>query len=72
MANPFRSGKKGEKLNPFKTAMVAHNADGNGNFTKLSYKPSGYLESVNYAKTQPVADRKLGFGTKLSFALASQ
>ena len=67
MANPFRSSKKGEKLNPFKTAMVAHNADGNGNFTKLSYKASGYLESVNYSKTQPVGDRKLGFGTKDAF-----
>ncbi len=65
--NPFRAGKKGEKLNPFKTAMVAHNADGNGNFVKMTYKPSGYLTSVNYAKTQPVADRKLGFGTKDAF-----
>lgn len=65
--NPFRQGKKGEKLTSFKTAMVAHNADGNGNFFKLTYMPSGYLTSVNYAKTQPVDQRKLGFGTKDAF-----
>lgn len=47
--------------------MVAHNADGNGNFMKLTYKPSGYLESIYYSKTQKLEFRKLGFGTKDAF-----
>jgi hypothetical protein len=47
--------------------MVAHNADGNGNFVKLTYKPSGYLTAVNYLATQPLDKRKLGFGTKDAF-----
>lgn len=65
--NPFREGKKGEKNIPVKTAMVAHNADGNGNFFKLTYMPSGYLESTRYLTTQPLAGRKLGFGSKDAF-----
>lgn len=68
IANPFRQPKPGApKPNPFKTAMVAHNADGNGNFVKLTYKPSGYLTAVNYLATQPLDKRKLGFGTKDAF-----
>lgn len=47
--------------------MVAHNADGNGNFVKLSYMPSGYLEATRYLGTQPLASRKLGFGSRDAF-----
>lgn len=65
--NPFREGKKGEKNVPVKTAMVAHNADGNGNFLKVTYMPSGYLEATRYLNTQPLASRKLGFGSKDAF-----
>ena len=65
--NPFRAGKKGEKLVPIKTAIVAHNADGNGNFVKLTYMPSGYLEATRYLGTQPLASRKLGFGSRDAF-----
>ena len=50
-----------------KTAMVAHNADGNGNFLKLTYMPSGYLEATRYLSTQPLGNRKLGFGSKDAF-----
>ena len=68
MANPFRQPKPGApKPVAFKTAMVAHNADGNGNFVKLTYKPSGYLTAVNYLDKQPLDKRKLGFGTKDAF-----
>ena len=67
MSNPFRQGKKGEKNVPVKTAMVAHNADGNGNFVKLTYMPSGYLEATRYLATQPLASRKNGFGSKDAF-----
>ena len=67
-ANPFRQPKPGApKPTPFKTAMVAHNADGNGNFVKLTYKPSGYLTAINYYDEQPLDKRKLGFGTKDAF-----
>jgi hypothetical protein len=66
-SNPFRQGKKGEKNVPVKTAMVAHNADGNGNFVKLTYMPSGYLEATRYLATQPLASRKKGFGSKDAF-----
>ncbi len=66
-ANPFRAGKKGEKIVPIKTAMVAHNADGNGNFVKLTYMASGYLEATRYLQSQPLASRKLGFGSKDAF-----
>jgi len=65
--NPFRAAKKGEKNVPVKTAMVAHNADGNGNFVKLTYMPSGYLEATRYLGTQPLASRKLGFGSRDAF-----
>lgn len=65
--NPFRAGKPGEKNVPVKTAMVAHNADGNGNFLKLTYMPSGFLEATRYLQTQPLANRKLGFGSKDAF-----
>lgn len=65
--NPFRQGKPGEKNVPVKTAMVAHNADGNGNFLKLTYMPSGYLEATRYLQTQPLVNRKLGFGSKDAF-----
>jgi len=67
IANPFREGKKGEVNKPVKTAMVAHNADGNGNFVKLSYMPSGYLEATRYLNTQPLGGRKLGFGSEDAF-----
>lgn len=66
-SNPFRQPKKGEKSLPVKTAMVAHNADGNGNFLKLTYMPSGYLEATRYLGTQPLASRKLGFGSRDAF-----
>jgi len=67
LGNPFRQGKKGEKNVPVKTAMVAQNAE-NGNFSKLTYAPQGYLEATRYLATQPLASRKNGFG-KLCLSL---
>ena len=64
--NPFRQPKKGEKQVKLKIAMVAKNEE-NGNFSKLKYMPGGYLEAIRYAKSQPVDQRKKGFGTKDAF-----
>jgi len=46
--------------------MVAKNEE-NGNFSKLKYMAGGYLEAIRYAKSQPVDQRKKGFGTKDAF-----
>lgn len=64
--NPFRQPKKGEKQVKLKIAMVAKNEE-NGNFSKLKYMAGGYLEAIRYAKSQPVDQRKKGFGTKDAF-----
>lgn len=61
--NPFRAGKKGEKLNPFRTKIIPQNAE-NGNFAKLTYVPEGYKDGVKYKDTQPLDQRKKGFGSK--------
>ncbi|RYG68299.1 hypothetical protein EON64_05480 [archaeon] len=62
-ANPFRQGKKGEKLTPFQSKGIPQNAE-LGYFTKKSYVPEGYKEGIKYITTQPLDQRKLGFGTK--------
>lgn len=64
--NPFRQPKKGEKQVKMKVAMVAKNEE-NGNFSKLKYMPGGYLEATRYLKSQPLENRKKGFGTKDAF-----
>jgi len=64
--NPFRQPKKGEKQVKLKIAMVAKNEE-NGNFSKLKYMAGGYLEATRYLKTQPLENRKKGFGTKDAF-----
>jgi len=61
--NPFRQGKKGEKLTPFQTKMIPQNAE-NGHFAKTVYVPEGYKETNKYITTQPLESRKNGFGTK--------
>jgi len=61
--NPFREGKKGEKLNPFRTKIIPQNAE-NGNFQKVTYVSEGYKESNKYKDTQPLDQRKKGFGSK--------
>jgi hypothetical protein len=62
-ANPFRQGKKGEKLTPFQTKIIPVNAE-NGHFAKIVYVPEGYKETNKYITTQPLDSRKRGFGTK--------
>eukprot|EP01039_Chlorochromonas_danica_P000572 gene572-616_t len=62
-ANPFRAGKKGEKLTPFQVKMVPQNAE-DGHFAKKTYVPEGYKESIKYITTQPLDNRKRGFGSK--------
>lgn len=61
--NPFRQGKKGEKLNPFRTKIIPQNAE-NGNFAKLTYVAEGFKENNKYITTQPLDSRKKGFGSK--------
>eukprot|EP01040_Poterioochromonas_malhamensis_P006210 gene6210-6683_t len=60
--NPFRAGKKGEKLTPFRTKIIPQNAE-NGNFAKLTYVPEGYKDGAKYKDTQPLDQRKKGFGS---------
>jgi len=81
--NPFRQGTKpvkGKSENekvpaPFKTALVARNAE-NGNFAKLTYVPPrakltkldpGEREDlpdvIKYITVEPLDKRKTGFGT---------
>jgi len=61
--NPFRQGKKGEKLTPFRTTQFPKNEE-NGYFTKVAYKAGGYQEATRYLQTQPLENRKKGFGTR--------
>jgi len=70
--------KEGESKapNPFMTALVAHNAE-NGNFAKVKYvtpfakkttlepgEREDMPDTIKYITTQPLADRKKGFGTR--------
>jgi len=61
--NPFRAGKKGEKLTPMHIKMIPPNEQ-NGHFAKITYMPEGYKEVNKYITTQPLEGRKRGFGTK--------
>jgi len=61
--NPFRAGKKGEKLAPLHVKMFPPNAE-NGNFAKITYMSDGYKETNKYIDTQPLDKRNKGFGTK--------
>lgn len=66
--NPFRQPKKGDpKPKSMKMDIFPKNADGNGNFFKITYMNSGYLQANTYLKSQPLANRKNGFGTKDAF-----
>lgn len=61
--NIFREAKKGSKpLLPFVTKMLPNNAE-DGNFSKLTYSPSPFKETVSYLTTQPLESRQKGFGT---------
>lgn len=52
------------KEKQFVTQKLPKNAD-NGLFGKLKYNSEQYIEmSERYSKTQPLADRKLGFGSR--------
>eukprot|EP01038_Epipyxis_sp_PR26KG_P008343 gene8343-11287_t len=63
-ANPFRQPKKGEKApNPFRTVTIPKNAE-NGNFSKLTYVSGGFFENIKYKDTQPLDNRKKGFGSR--------
>lgn len=62
IANVFRQPKKGEKLKTFATAMVPINEE-NGNFTKIKYMPTKYIDKTMYLDTQPMANRKNAFGS---------
>lgn len=62
--NPFRNDnkvKKGEK-GPLPFHIPKHSET--GLFTKLEYKGGDVQEVISYVKTQPLAERKKGFGTK--------
>lgn len=61
-ANPFRQGKKSEKA-PFQCKQIPVNEE-NGYFSKTVYKAGGYLEGTRYKDSQPLDQRKRGFGTK--------
>lgn len=61
LANMFRQDKKGEKN--FKVPRRPMNAE-NGNFGKTTYAPSAFKESNMYLTTQPLDQRKKGFGSK--------
>jgi hypothetical protein len=43
--------------------MLPQNAE-NGHFSKVTYVPEGFLETNKYSTTQPLDQRKKGFGTK--------
>lgn len=65
--NPFRQPKKlkdGDKPPvPFQVKMNPTNAE-NGHFSKLEHpQPYKYDESLKYINTQPLDNRKKGFGT---------
>lgn len=36
----------------------------NGMFSKLTYQPEGFKETIKYMTTQPLDSRKLGFVSK--------
>jgi hypothetical protein len=59
--NPFREGKKGEKLKHFESTSYPKNEDGNGHFSKLTYHPDAYQDGNQYRVTQPLDKRKNGF-----------
>lgn len=60
--NPFRESKKSDKT-PFRTKMKPVNEE-NGFFSKTTYKAGGFQEGIKYKDTQPLDQRKKGFGTK--------
>ncbi len=43
--------------------MIPRNEQ-NGNFAKIEYAPEGFKEVNKYLQSQPLNDRKNGFGTK--------
>lgn len=58
----FRQPKKGEKVKTFRTDGAGKSGQ-TGNFTKVTYVGSKYQEANLYINSQPLADRKNGFGT---------
>lgn len=63
VASVFREKGKGEKApTPFHNERIPVN-DGNGYFTKSSYTPSDFKETIIYQKLEPLEKRRNGFGT---------
>jgi len=62
-ANVMRERVKGEKApTPFITKRIPAN-DGNGYFTRPTYTPHEFKETIIYQKLEPLEKRRNGFGT---------